>query len=151
MSLPLQDIGTAEDARREAAKLGDPEVLTGTVRTSCLRLLERAEYLEAGNVPPTERVIDHTFIALGELVLQAIPFEPFSIITLRIKEGSPFRHTLCLGYANGSLSYFPSMDQIIRGGYEVRMFKTINIVPFRDDAEQHYVTRSLEIIRQIYD
>ena len=151
ISLPLQDVGTAEQVRAEAATYGDPATLGGTVRTSYLRLIERAEYLEAGNIPPTERAINHTFIVLGELVMQSIPFEPFSIITLRIKDGSPFRHTLCLGYANGSLSYFPSMDQIIRGGYEVRMFKTINLIPFRDDSEQFYVTGSLQHIRNLYE
>ena len=151
ISLPLQDVGTPEQVRAEAAKLGDPAELKGTVRSSYLCLIERAEWLEAGNIPPAEKPIDHTFIVLGELVLQSIPFEPFSIITLRIKEHSPFRHTLCLGYSNGSLSYFPSMDQIIRGGYEVRMFKTINLIPFRDDSEQFYVTASLQQIRKLYE
>ena len=150
ISLPLQDVGTPEQVRAEAAKLGDPAELKGTVLSSYKCLIERAEWLEAGNVPPTEKHIDHTFIVLGELVLQSIPFEPFSILTLRIKEHSPFRHTLCLGYSNGSLSYFPSMDQIIRGGYEVRMFKTINLIPFRDDSEQFYVLGSLEILRELY-
>jgi len=151
ISLPLQDVGTAEDAEAEAAKLAAEHPLKGTVLGSYNHLLERAEYLRAGNIPPTEKTIDHTFIALGNLVLQSIPFEPFSILTLRIKEGSPYRHTLCLGYSNGSLSYFPSMDQIIRGGYEVRMFKTVNLIPFRDDSEQHYVTASLERIRSMYE
>ena len=151
ISLPLQDVGTAEQVRAEAAAYGDLAELKGTVRTSYLRLIERAEYLEAGNIPEKERLIDHTFIVLGELVMQSLPFEPFSIITLRIKAGSPFRHTLCIGYANGSLSYFPSMDQIIWGGYEVRMFKTINLIPFRDDSEQFYVTGSLEHIRKLHE
>ena len=149
--LPLQDVGTPADVRAEAAKLGDPAELKGTVLGSYRCLIERAEWLEAGNVAPTEDPIDHTFIVLGDLVLQSIPFEPFSIITLRIKEHSPFRHTLCLGYANGSLSYFPSMDQIIRGGYEVRMFKTIKLIPLRDDSEQFYVQGSLAHIRALYE
>ena len=151
ISLPLMDVGTAEDAEKEAAKLAAEQELKGTVLSSYNHLLERAEYLREGNVPPTEKVLDHTFMVLGNLVFQAMPFEIFSIITLRIKEGSPFRHTLCLGYSNGSLSYFPSMDQIIRGGYEVRMFKTVNLIPFRDDSEQHYVAQSLEVIRNLYD
>ena len=149
--LPLQNVGTAEDVMKEAEALGDPAALKGTMLSSYNHLLERAEYLKAGNIPPKEKAIDHTFMAFGQLVMQAIPFEPFSILTLRIKEGSPFRHTLCVGYANGSLSYFPSMDQLIRGGYEVRMFRTINLIPFRDDAEQHYVTGSLEHLRVLHE
>lgn len=151
ISLPLQDVGTAEDVMKQAAALGDPAELKGTMLSSYNHLVERAQYLRAGNVPPKEQAIEHTFFVLGELVMQAIPFEPFSLLTLRIKDGSPFRHTLCVGYANGSLSYFPSMDQLIRGGYEVRMFRTINLIPFADDSEQHYVTGSLQHIRSLYE
>ena len=151
ISLPLQDVGTAEDVMKEAEALGDPATLKGTMLSSYNRLMERVQYLKGGNIPPKEQVIDHTFMVLGDLVMQAIPFEPFSMLTLRIKEGSPFKHTLCVGYANGSLSYFPSMDQLIRGGYEVRMFRTVNLIPFRDDAEQYFVLGSLEHIRKLYD
>ena len=148
--MPLQDVGTEQDVLAEAAALGDPSTLKSTMLTSYNRLMDRAEYLRQGNIPPKYETLPHTFIALGGLVLQAIPFEVFSIITLRIKEGSPFEHTLCVGYANGSLSYFPSMDQVIRGGYEVRMFKTINLIPYADDAEQDYVAGSLKLIRELY-
>ena len=135
----------------EMAAFGDPAELKGTKVGSYRQLQERYQYLVEGNVQPTSEKVDHIFIALGEVVLEGIPFEPFSITTLRIREHSPFRHTLCLGYSNGSLSYFPSMDQIIRGGYEVRMFKTINLIPFRDDSEQFYVTASLQHIRSLYE
>ena len=96
-------------------------------------------------------MIDHTFIALGPLALQTIPFEPFSRIILRIKEHSPFPYTVCVGYANGSKGYFPSMDQIIRGGYEVEMFQNLKLVPYVDDAEQHYLNGSLALLRKLYE
>ena len=87
---------------------------------------------------------------MGDLAICPLPFEIFSIITLRIKEGSPFLHTLVPGYSNGSLSYFPSMDQIIRGGYEIDMFKSNNIVPFADNAEQALVAGNLKLLRKLY-
>lgn len=152
--LPLQKAGTVEQIMAEAAALGDPKKLKAdgsTVYTSYRRLMERAEYIREGNVPPAEQAIPHVALALGPLVLLTVPFEPFSIITLRIKEFSPFRHTLCVGYANGALSYFPSMDQMIRGGYEVRMFRTINLIPFTEDAENHYVKGSLKLLRRLYE
>jgi len=151
LKLPLRDIGTAEDVLAEMATYGDPAQLKGTNVGSYRQLQERYEYLKAGNVPPTEEAVPHIFIALGNVVLEGIPFEPFSITTLRIREHSPFRHTLCVGYTNGSRSYFPSMDQIIRGGYEVKMFRTRNLVPFADDAEQAFVTESLKHIRSLYE
>ena len=149
--MPLRNIGTVEQVRAEIAALGDPDLLKGISKGTYNLLVERAEYLEAGNVPPTEEIIHNSFLVLGNLVLQGIPFEPFSLITLRVKAGSPFRHTLCVGYTNGSRSYFPSMDQIPRGGYEVNMFRTRNIVPFADDAEQSFVTDSLTHLRRLYE
>lgn len=147
--MPLQKVGTVEQVLEEAARLGDPQSLKGTVRSSYDRLMKRAEYLRTGNSPPEYKLLPHTLIAVGPVVFLPIPFEPFSIITLRIKEGSPYPHTLCVGYGNGSLSYFPSMDQLVRGGYEVRMFRTFNLIPFADDSEQHYVKGSLELIRKL--
>lgn len=151
--LPLDDIGTPEQAEARAHAMGDPEELKkrkGPWMSRYNNLLKRAEYIRLGNIPPTEEVIDHTMIALGPLVFQAIPFEPFSRITLRIKEHSPFPYTLCVGYANGSRGYFPSMDQIIRGGYEVEMFQNLRLVPFVSDAEQHYLAGSLALLRKLH-
>ena len=151
--LPYDDIGTPEEAEAKAHAMGDPEELKqrkGPYISRYNKLLERAEYIRQGNIPPTEQVIDHTVIALGPLVFQPIPFEPFSRITLRIKEHSPFPYTVCVGYANGSYGYFPSMDQIIRGGYEVEMFQNLKLVPYVNDAEQYYLDGSLALLRKLY-
>ena len=151
--LPMAELGTPEQAEARAHAMGDPEELKkrkGPWINRYNALLERAEYIRQGNVPPTETVIDHTMIALGPLVFQAVPFEPFSRITLRIKAHSPFPYTLCVGYANGARGYFPSMDQIPRGGYEVEMFQNLRLVPFTDDAEQHYLAGSLKLLRRLH-
>ena len=150
IELPLRDIGTAEDVEKEIAEMGDPTDFKGIKRGTYNCLVERAEYLRAGNIQPRSESVPHVFLTLGELALEGISFEPFSMLTLRVKAGSPFRHTLCVGYTNGSRSYFPSMDQIIRGGYEVNMYRTRNLVPFADDAEQAFVTGSLQHLRDLY-
>jgi hypothetical protein len=132
--------------------MGDPEVMRAakTMKWAFYcHLMERIEYLESGKEPPKEQAIPHVALALGPVALITLPFEPFSIITLRIREFSPFKYTLCAGYANGALSYFPSMDQIIRGGYEINMFKNINLFPFTEDAENHYVRGCLELLRNL--
>lgn len=150
IDLPLQDIGTAEDVEQQIEAMGDPTDFKGIRRGTYNCLVERAEYLRAGNVQPRSEAVPHVFLTLGQLALEGISFEPFSMLTLRVKAGSPFRHTLCVGYTNGSRSYFPSMDQIIRGGYEVEMYRTRNLVPFADDAEQAFVTGSLQQLRDLY-
>ena len=151
ITLPLQDIGTPEDVQKEMDTYGDPALLKGTNVGSYRILGERKAWLEAGNVQPRSEDVPSMFLALGPVMLTGISFEPFAILTLRIKAGSPYRHTLCVGYTNGSRSYFPSMDQIIRGGYEVEMYRTRNLVPFADDAEQAFVTESLKHIRSLYE
>lgn len=150
ITLPLGDIGTPADVQAEMDTYGDPALLKGTDVGSYRQLQERKAWLEAGNVQPRSEDVPGMFLALGPVVLAGITFEPFAIMTLRIKDGSPFRHTLCVGYTNGTRSYFPSMDQIIRGGYEVKMYRTRNLVPFADDAEQALVTESLKHIRAMY-
>jgi len=149
IDLPMQPARTAEDIEAEAAALGDPKVIKNLTLRSYERLMERAAYVRSGKPIPTKMTIEHNVLAIGPLVFFPIPFEPFSIITLRIKAHSPYRHTLCLGYSNGAFSYFPSMDQMIRGGYEVRMFRTMNLFPLADDAEQHYVAGATSLIRQL--
>ena len=149
--MPLQDIGTEEQIMEQAAALGDPETLTGTMRSSYERLMDRVEYLQEGNVPPKVQIIPRTVLALGPLAIMPLPFEPFSMVTLRIKEYSPFPYTLCPGYSNGAMSYFPSADQIVRGGYEIRMFQTIRLVPFAEDAEQHLVAGCLKLLRALHE
>lgn len=147
--LPLMKV-TVENTLAQAEKLGDPEKLKGIPLNCYNRLLDRAEFLRQGNIPETERVIERTVIALGPVAFMPLPFEPFSMITLRIKDHSPFPHTLCPGYSNGAMSYFPSMDQIPRGGYEVMLFCCRDF-PFAEDAEQHLVAGCLKLLRELYE
>ena len=150
LQLPLAELGTPEQLQSQINSMGDPAALQGIALNTYRHLTNRLNYLLQGNIPPKTRPIARTLIALGDLAICPLPFEIFSIITLRIKEGSPFPYTLVPGYSNGSLSYFPSMDQIIRGGYEIEMFKSNNIVPFADDAEQALVTGNLQLLRKLY-
>ena len=151
IDLPLKDIGTAELALEQAASLGDPQKLQGPTLSMYNRLLERAEYLRQGNIPPKFQTVTRTVIALGPLAFMPLPFEPFSMVTLRIKKHSPFPYTVVPGYSNGALSYFPSLDQLGRGGYEVKLFCHIRLIPFAEDAEQHLVDGCLKLLRQLYE
>lgn len=74
------------------------------------------------------------------------PFEVFSEITLRLRDASPFRHTLSLSNANGCRFYFPSRDQIARGGYEVWVFKAMNVRTLADDADNAAVVENLRLL-----
>jgi 1,2-phenylacetyl-CoA epoxidase PaaB subunit len=73
-------------------------------------------------------------------------FEVFSELTLRVRQHSPFQHTLSLSNANGSYFYFPSREQIARGGYEVWVFKSMNVFALADDADDAAVSDNLRLL-----
>ena len=150
VELPLAEIGTEEQLRQQAAAMGDPAELKSSGRALYNSLLARADYLHEGNVPPKTQAIDLTLLSLGGLAICPLPFEIFSRITLRIKEHSPFAHTLVPGYSNGGYSYFPSMDQLCRGGYEITMFRK-RLLPFADDAEQPLVAGCVQLLRELHE
>jgi len=149
--MPLAQFSDADELTRQAAAMGDPGQMGRLKRMQHDVLLERAEYLRQGNIPPKSKTLELTVLSLGGLAICALPFEIFSRITLRIKEHSPFEHTIVPGYSNGGMGYFPSADQLCRGGYEVNMFLYRRALVFSDDAEQHLVAGSLQLLRELYE
>lgn len=75
-----------------------------------------------------------------DTVLWAAPLELFSEIAIRVRESSPFVHTLYCGLTNGSLAYLPTKEAFRDGGYEP------GVSPFTERAETDFtfgVTRHL--------
>ena len=58
-------------------------------------------------------------IATGPVAFVAWPGEIFSQLGVMAKQGSPFRPTYVIGYANGSIGYVPTPEAFPEGGYEV--------------------------------
>ena len=90
----------------------------------------------------TEKAVqetEQTMIRIGNIVLVQFPYELFSEISLRLREFSPFAYTLCLSSTNGSKGYFPSQDQICRGGYEIDMFLTNKVQTLIHNADDYLV------------
>ena len=151
IDLPLRKLPSLDEMYQQKEKMEQENSSHFITKGTYNNLLERIAYLEAGNEQPATKPISTSLICIGPLAFLPIPFEPFSMITLRIKQHSPYPYTLCVGYANGAMSYFPSIDQIPRGGYEVEMFQTRNIIPFADDSEQYFVTGSLRMLRSAHE
>jgi hypothetical protein len=59
-------------------------------------------------------------IRVNDIVITAIAAEVFSSTTRRIREDSPFPHTIPLGYSNGVLCYLPTAADHPDGGWDVR-------------------------------
>lgn len=76
--------------------------------------------------------------ALGDdVVLAAVPGEPFVEIGLGVKDGSPYDHTFFSGYTNAGIAYVPTADAYPEGGYEVE------ITPFAPDAAETLVCETV--------
>jgi neutral ceramidase len=59
-------------------------------------------------------------ISSGDLALVALPGEPLIGLSKAIQEGSPFPHTLVLGYSNGDgVQYVGLPGHKVQGGYEM--------------------------------
>ena len=98
---------------------------------------------EEGITESKETDISITLVQLGNTVFVPFAFEMFTEISLRLQAAHPQKNVLCMSNTNGNNSYFPSADQIIRGGYEVQMFKTGNGVQSPVDNADNYLVRAI--------
>ena len=57
-------------------------------------------------------------VRVGDGVIVSAPGETFAEIGIAVKERSPAKVTLCAGYTNGALGYFPTEEAYAEGGYE---------------------------------
>jgi hypothetical protein len=58
-------------------------------------------------------------VRIGELALVTYAAETFTEIGMKVKAGSPARHTLFAGVSDGCVSYLHTQESHAEGGYEV--------------------------------
>lgn len=86
----------------------------------------------------THHTYDLQIFTIGDdIALVAMPGEPFVEIGMRIKERTPFMHTLFSGYSNVGWAYIPTPQAYELGGYEVE------VTPFEPDASLQIVDETL--------
>ncbi len=93
--------------------------------------------------------LEQNVIRVGNVAFVGFPYELFSEIGLRIDEHIKDLHILSLSNSNGSLGYFPTQDQLCRGGYEIKMFKYNDVQSFSDDADFHLMSETIETINKL--
>jgi hypothetical protein len=92
-------------------------------------------------------------LAFGrELVLIGFPGELFSEIGMRIKQRSPFRHTVLCGYAGATVGYVPTRSALAEGGYEVSEAYKLYGLPcaFREDVEDLIYGEVSSLLADLY-
>lgn len=147
--LPYEPLPTADDLEREIAEMGPPEKISGMRVMEHQALCERLDACRRPGPHATHLELKTTVLSVGPVAFVPFPFEMFSEITLRLRACSPFQHTLSLSNANGSYMYFPSQDQVARGGYEVWVVKSMHPRALADDADNSAVTESQRLLQAL--
>ena len=68
---------------------------------------------------------------------------------MRIDDATKDLKVLSLSNTNGTKGYFPTQDQLCRGGYEVTMFKYNGVQTPTDDADYHLIKETLRNIERL--
>jgi hypothetical protein len=141
LALPLAKRPSRAEAEAMLQKYeGFTAGVEATTADYCRRVLAsyRDGYSEVDCLPITQ-----TLLTLGDTVLVSFPYELFSEIGLRIKEKSPFTHTLSLALTGGAEAYFVTEREIPYRGYEVDMFLLGNVQPYPKNADSSLVELTL--------
>ena len=104
---------------------------------------------ESGEEFKTHEDISQVLYTFNNAVLVPFPFEMFSEIQLRLKQYSPFEHTLCISNANGLFAYLPTESQICMGGYEVDTFLYHGgVYNFVNNTDDIIVSENLRLMKK---
>jgi len=158
--LPLEPMPSQAECERDLAEW-EPKYreLAGDHHRdwrTCRHYFAAQERLEALRTDTVSEGLpmDVQVVALDEVALVGLPGEIFVETGFAIAEASPFELTLPVGYANGSIGYVPTSEEVPYGGYEVLDARArYQGRRLRDDADRvltQGAVRSLEIASKSY-
>lgn len=147
LSIPVK----ARMSREEAKKVYDsfPEDSINWQAQARAHAKKVMDSYENGYTDVEKRDYGQSIIRIGDVAFVSYSFELFSEIAMRIDRASRIPYVLGLSNSNGSDGYFPTEDQICRGGYEITMWQTSDVQPFVDDADFAIVTETLENLNKL--
>ena len=98
-------------------------------------------------------------IRINDIILAANSTEAFYETGMAIKAGSPYLHTLVLGYTNGCVCYVPREADLPPGGWDIRkrwygvpdlLFQAYSLpTAIHPESEQRVVDRTLALIERL--
>jgi len=98
-------------------------------------------------------------LRVGDIAVIGVPGETFSRQGMDVKRGSPFPHTLFLGYSNGCVSYIPTPDAYPEQGWSVTdryyvpdMIFQAYLLPtaLSPDCGERIVKKSINSLQRLY-
>ncbi|MDW7656477.1 MAG: hypothetical protein SCM11_04800 [Bacillota bacterium] len=146
---PYAPLPPLSEAKAAIQQFADPESLFGMPRANYVRWRNIIAEYESGRDLETHFHYDQTLMRIGPVVFVPFAHEMFVEMTLRLRHYSPYPHTLCLSNANGAYAYFPTQDQICRGGYEIEAEKLLNTYILAPDADEAAVSENLTLIEDL--
>ncbi len=148
MILPFAGLPSREIAEAQFAQYAGQENATGE---------GEAEWrywnavLQAHDAPPqTARQWSQSITRLGQIVFVPFAGEIFSEIALRLKQASPFAHTLCLGTTNGVHGYYVTREALARDSHEVWFNKTICAHLLAANNDDTLVQENLKLLQALH-
>jgi hypothetical protein len=147
LSIPYKPFPSREEIEAELAEIEAGEIV-GTAIILQNTLKNRLKVYENNEPIPEKWTFPQVMIRLNSAIFVPFPFEVFSEITVRLRQYSPFGHTLSLCNANGAMAYLPSREQIARGGYEVDQFTRRHVFTMVDDTDDRIINENLAIMRK---
>lgn len=108
-ALEVQAVWTATNDRAKAEELGKP---------NGIRSPYHAGRIVANNkLGPTD-IMELNAISIGDVAIVTAGYEMFSANGMYIKENSPYKMTIIMGYGNDNNTYIPSIDSFEYEAYE---------------------------------
>jgi len=150
VSLPYKPLLSVEEVNARLVELGDPENLHDASIREYASLMEVLKIHQEKAEVEKALEYEQTLFVLNSTIFVPFPFEMFSSIALRLRKFSPFENTLCVCLTNGSYSYLPGEEDLVRGGYEVNMFRG-GVYKLKDDTDWTIVKENLRIMSEGLD
>jgi neutral ceramidase len=105
------------------------------------------QVMSNGSLPEGD-VLELQAIRLGDLLLLAVPGELYVEIGRQLKQLSPFRHTLIVGYANGMLGYLCTQDWQRQAGAQEK-FISLRLQSLSVDTEKTIIDSASDLFEQM--
>ena len=103
------------------------------------------------NAPESHRRFAQTITQLGPVAIVPFAGEAFAEIVLRLRQRSPFAHTLCASTTNGKHGYYVTREARARGGYEVWVARAYGAYLLASDIDDVLVRENANLLEKLCD
>ena len=148
LKLPYDPIPSLEAAEARFKELSALAELVGVQFREYAKMKNIIEMYKNGEKFESCAEVKQTLFAFNSTVFVPFIFEMFSEITLRLRTYSPFAHTLSLCNTNSSEFYLPTQTELVRGGYEIDVFRYGNVYKFVDNADDVIINENLKLMEK---